>query len=93
MRSIGSDITFSELMDITLETTHWEETCENLSIRYLHHNGHVFSLAAIEDHSDIKCMLALVNQKTNEIYLYINRRPMGSATHIREHTRYINNLF
>ena len=89
MRFIQSDITFPELVNIALETTHWQETCDNLSIHYLHHNGHVFSLAAIEDDSDIKCMLTLANQNTNGIYLYINRRPIGSDKHIGEQRRYI----
>ncbi|RWR76201.1 hypothetical protein CKAN_00462900 [Cinnamomum micranthum f. kanehirae] len=90
MRFIHRNITFLELVNIALESSHWEETYKNLSIHYLHHNGHMFSLAVIEDDSDIKCMLTLANHKANGIYLYINRRPIGSAKRIGEQTRYIS---
>ena len=90
MMFIQSDITFPELVNIALKTSHWQqETCDNLSIHYLHHNGNVFSLDAIEDDSDIKCILTLANHNTNGIYLYINRRPIRFAKHIGEQTRYI----
>ena len=51
MRFIRSDITMPSLVNMTLEASHWEKTCENQTIHYLHYSGDVFLLAAIEDDS------------------------------------------
>ena len=69
MMFIQSDITFRSLVNIDLEASHWEETYENLTIQYLHHNGHIFSLVALEDDNDIKDMVTLARDNTNGIYL------------------------
>ena len=73
MRFINNDITFNSLVNIALEASNWEETFDNISMDYLHYNGHVFSLVLIEDDNDIKCMLSLSQDDTNGIYLYIRR--------------------
>ena len=73
MMFINNDMTFNSLVNIALEASNWEETSDNISMDYLHHNGHVFSLVAIEDDNDIRCMLSLSQDDTNEIYLYIRR--------------------
>ena len=93
MRFIRSDITFHSLENIALEASHWEETCENLTIHYIHQNDHVFLLATTEDDSDIKCMLTLTRDNINVIYLCINRRPIGFANYIGEQPRYLSSFY
>ena len=89
MRFINNDMTFNSLVNIALEASNWEETSDNIKMEYLHHNGHVFSLVSIEDDNDIKCMLLLSRDDTNEIYLYIRRRLVRSAKCLEKQARYL----
>ena len=86
MRFIQSNITFPELVTIALETSHWEETCENQGIHYLHHNGHVFSFVAIKDNSDIKWMLTFAYHNTNG-YIYTSIKDQSVPPNISESKR------
>ena len=87
MRFINNDTTL--MVNIALEASNWEETSDNISMDYLHHNGHVFSLVAIEDDNDIRCMLSLSRNDTNEIYLYIRRGVVRSAECLEKQARYL----
>ena len=42
MRFIKSDIKFNSLVNIAPKGPRLEETCDNISMGYFHHNGHVF---------------------------------------------------
>jgi len=81
-------VTFKALVNIALEASKIEETSDNISMDFLLHNGHVFSLVAIEDNNDIKCMLSLSRDDTNGIYLYM-RRLVRSAKCLEEQARYL----
>ena len=89
MRFINSDITFNSLVNMALEASNWEKTSDNISINYLHHNSHVFSLVAIELDNDITCMLLLSRDDTTEIYLYIRRGVVRSAKCLEKQAKYL----
>ena len=72
MRYLSTDITYGSLVVEAIEASNWDSSAESLSIQYLHHNGHAFSLASIEDDNDVNRMIKALGQDTNEIYLYVS---------------------
>lgn len=66
---------YSSLVNISLEAFNWDATTKNLSIQYLHHNGHTFLLASKEDDNDVKRMLIASGNNINGIYSYVFKSP------------------
>ena len=53
LRHLSSTITFGELKNMALEASNWDVLAEELSIKYLLHNGSFFLMINIDGDSDI----------------------------------------
>eukprot|EP00268_Persea_americana_P060282 TRINITY_DN7485_c2_g1_i2.p1 TRINITY_DN7485_c2_g1~~TRINITY_DN7485_c2_g1_i2.p1 ORF type:complete len:109 (+),score=18.21 TRINITY_DN7485_c2_g1_i2:66-392(+) len=57
MRYLPRSITYGMLLNEAIELSNWDADIEDVGMKYLHHNGLVFSLISLEDENDIVGML------------------------------------
>lgn len=74
MRYLSSNITSGELKNIALEASNWKASFEELSIKYILHNGSLFSMLNIDDDNDINGVFKVHRTDPNEILLFVTRR-------------------
>ncbi|RWR87935.1 hypothetical protein CKAN_01689900 [Cinnamomum micranthum f. kanehirae] len=87
MRYLPRNITYGSLLNEALEASKWDTKIENLSMKYLHHNGRVFSLIILEDDNDIRGMLKASGNDQKGLYLYVNKSTNIESNQGEEHTR------
>eukprot|EP00268_Persea_americana_P060281 TRINITY_DN7485_c2_g1_i1.p1 TRINITY_DN7485_c2_g1~~TRINITY_DN7485_c2_g1_i1.p1 ORF type:complete len:113 (+),score=21.54 TRINITY_DN7485_c2_g1_i1:54-392(+) len=57
MRYLPKSITYGMLLNEAIALSNWDANIEDVGMKYLHHNGLVFSLISLEDENDIVGML------------------------------------
>ena len=89
MRYLPRNISYGSLLNEALEASKWDTKIENLSMKYLHHNGRVFSLIILEDDNDIRGMLKASGNDQKGLYLYVNKSTNIASNQDEEHSRYV----
>ena len=93
MRYLSSGVTFNELCKIALEASSWATTSDQITLKYLLHNGKFFSMIDIDDDSDIDGLLKLSKNKAKGILLFVSRRLSDEGTFQHNHgNRYVLKL-
>ena len=69
VRFLATDITYEALVKEAIKASNGDSSIQNLSMQYLHHNGGAFSMANIDDDTDVRSMFKASGDESNEIYL------------------------
>ena len=73
VRYLLSNISISELKNMALEASCWDVIVEDLSLKYLLHNGSFFSMINIDDDSDINGLFQTCTSKSSGILIFVTR--------------------
>lgn len=74
------------MLNKALEASNWNAKIEDVSMKYLLHNGRVVSLVTLEDDNDIKGMLKASENDQNGLYVYFNRNLDVAKNQDEEHS-------
>ena len=93
MRYLSSSVTFNELCKIALEASSWAISSDQITLKYLLHNGNFFSMIDIDDDNDINGLLKLSISGAKGILLFVSRRLSDEGTFQHNHgNRYVLKL-
>ena len=93
MRYLLSSVTLNELCKIALEASSWATTFDQITIKYLLHNGRFFSMIDIDDDNDINGLFKSSKNEAKGILLFVLRRLCDEGTFQHNHgNRYVLKL-
>ena len=93
MRYLSNGVTLNKLCKIALEASSWATTSDQITLKYLLHNGKFFSMIDIDDDNDINGLLKSSKREAKWTLLFVSRRLCDEGTFQHNHgNRYVLKL-